>query len=66
MVARAISIDVHDLLQEVCDPQIGTAWIHTDGTMTTTGNPELRDHLAVLIQQWNANGRPRINVLLQA
>lgn len=55
--------DAFDLALGVCalvDPDTGTAWIHTDGTMTTTGNPDVGDHLATLIQQWDTTGRPCI------
>ncbi|MBV9141162.1 MAG: hypothetical protein JO115_09625 [Pseudonocardiales bacterium] len=41
-------------------PHAGTAWIHTDGTMTTTGNPEIGDQLAAVVQQWDTTGRPRV------
>jgi hypothetical protein len=57
--------DTHafDLTLGACallDPDAGTAWIHTDGTMTTTGNPEIGDQLATLVQQWDATGRPSV------
>ncbi|MGH3697047.1 MAG: protein-L-isoaspartate O-methyltransferase family protein [Pseudonocardiaceae bacterium] len=42
------------------EPEAGTAWIHTDGTMTITGNPEVGDQLADLVQQWDTAGRPRV------
>ncbi|MGH3875255.1 MAG: hypothetical protein ACRDSR_27800 [Pseudonocardiaceae bacterium] len=28
--------------------------------MTTTGNPEIGDHLATLVQQWDTTGRPSV------
>ncbi len=52
-----------DLTLGVCalvDPDAGTAWIHTDGTMTLTGNPEIGDQLAALVQQWDAAARPSV------
>lgn len=54
--AFALSLGVCALV----DPENGTAWIHTDGTMTSTGNPDVGDHLAALVQQWDATGRPGI------
>ncbi len=55
--------DVFDLTLGVCalvEPGVGTAWIHTDGTMTITGNPEIGDQLATLVQQWDTDSRPRV------
>ncbi|MBV9011511.1 MAG: hypothetical protein JO272_05575 [Pseudonocardiales bacterium] len=55
--------DAFDLTLGACallDPDAGTAWIHTDGTMTTTGNPEIGDQLATLVQRWDITGRPRV------
>ncbi len=55
--------DVFDLALGVCalvDSGSGTAWIHTDGTMTITGNTDIGDQLATLIQEWDATGRPGI------
>ncbi|MBV9162245.1 MAG: hypothetical protein JO281_11980 [Pseudonocardiales bacterium] len=56
--------DAFDLALGVCalvDLDAGTAWIHTDGTMTTTGNPEIGDQLATLVQQWDTTGRPSVS-----
>lgn len=56
--------DAFDLALGVCalvDPGAGTAWIHTDGTMTTTGNPQIGDHLATLVEHWDTAGRPSVS-----
>lgn len=55
--------DAFDLTLGACalvDPDAGTAWIHTDGTLTTTGNPEIGEALAALVQRWDTTGRPRV------
>jgi hypothetical protein len=55
--------DAFDLSLGACallDLDAGTAWIHTDGTLTTTGNPEIGDRLAALVQQWDNAGRPSV------
>lgn len=52
-----------DLALGVCalvEPDVGTAWVHTDGTMTVAGNPVIGDQLAALVQQWDTAGRPRV------
>ncbi len=56
--------DAFDLALGVCalvDPDAGTAWIHTDGTMTIAGCPEIGDHLSALVQQWDAAARPSVS-----
>ncbi|MGH3830344.1 MAG: protein-L-isoaspartate O-methyltransferase family protein [Pseudonocardiaceae bacterium] len=42
------------------DPDAGPAWVHTDGSMTTTGDPEIGNQLAALVQEWDATGRPSV------
>lgn len=56
--------DVFDLALGACalvDPGAGTAWIHTNGTMTIAGRPEIGDHLCALVKQWDAAARPSVS-----
>lgn len=41
-------------------PRHGTAWVHTDGTITATGQPTVADELRALIHEWIATGRPTL------
>lgn len=55
--------EVFDLTLGLCalvEPGTGAAWIHTDGSMTTTGDPTIGNHLADLIQHWDTANRPRV------
>jgi hypothetical protein len=37
-------------------PRRGTAWVHTDGSITAAGKPTVADELRSLIHEWTASG----------
>ncbi|MGH3753610.1 MAG: protein-L-isoaspartate O-methyltransferase family protein [Pseudonocardiaceae bacterium] len=52
--------DTVDTTQGACalhTPRRGTAWVHTDGSITAAGEPTVADELRSLIHQWTASGQ---------
>ena len=59
--------DIVDASKGACalhTPRRGTAWVHTDGSITAVGEPaaadELADELRCLIHEWTADGQPAL------
>jgi protein-L-isoaspartate(D-aspartate) O-methyltransferase len=62
-ITRAYMDDTIDPANGACalhTRRHGTAWVHADGTMTTTHQPTAADELRALIHEWTATGRPAL------
>jgi protein-L-isoaspartate(D-aspartate) O-methyltransferase len=55
--------DTVDTTKGACalrNPRRGTAWAHTDGSVSVTGEPTVADELRSLISEWTANSQPAL------